>query len=143
MTAATESQQVTQSRIGKKPIPLPKGVDVKFAGRKVTVKGPKGELSRELPEGIKVTIDGGELVIEPAAGAGKRGRQFQGLTRALLASMVNGTANGYALSLDLYGVGYRAEVKGSEVTLALGLSHQVKYSMHPSVAGRVEIIDEA
>ena len=140
--AATESQQVTQSRIGKKPIPLPKGVDVKFAGRKVTVKGPKGELSRELPEGIKVSIDGGEIVVETQAGAGKRGRQFQGLTRALLASMVNGTANGYALSLDLYGVGYRAEVKGQEVTLALGLSHQVKYNMHPSVAARVEIIDE-
>lgn len=142
MTAVPESQQVTQSRIGKRPIALPKGVDVKFAGRKVTVKGPKGELSRDLPEGIKVTIEDNELVILPAAGAGKRGRQFQGLTRALLASMVNGAATGYALSLDLYGVGYRAEVKGSEVTLALGLSHQVKYTMHPSVSARVEIIDE-
>jgi large subunit ribosomal protein L6 len=142
MTAAPESQTVTQSRIGKRPIPLPKGVDVKFAGRKVTVKGPKGELSREMPEGIKITIEDGELIVLPEAGAGKRGRQFQGLTRALLASMVNGAATGYALSLDLHGVGYRAEIKGSEVTLALGLSHQVKYNMHPSVAARVEIIDE-
>jgi large subunit ribosomal protein L6 len=138
----TEDQKVTQSRVGKRPIPLPKGVDVKLNGRNVTVKGPKGELAREFPEGIKITIEDGEIVIAPAAGAGKRGRQFQGLTRALLASMVNGAANGYAMSLDLYGVGYRAEIKGQEVTLALGLSHQVKYKMHPSVSARVEIIDE-
>ena len=144
MTAQPQSEAtaVTQSRVGKKPIPLPKGVDFKLNGRKVTVKGSKGELSRDLPEGIKVIVEDGELVIEPAAGAGKRGRQFQGLTRALLAAMVKGVAEGYATSLDLVGVGYRAEVKGQEVTLALGLSHQVKYKMHPSVAGRVETIDE-
>jgi large subunit ribosomal protein L6 len=144
MTAAaqTEATTVTQSRVGKKPIPLPKGVDFKLNGRTVTVKGSKGELSRELPEGIKVVVEDGEIVIEPAAGAGKRGRQFQGLTRALLAAMVKGVAEGYATSLDLVGVGYRAEVKGSDVTLALGLSHQVKYTMHKSVAGRVETIDE-
>jgi len=146
MTAAaqteTEATTVTQSRIGKKPIPLPKGVDFKLNGRKVSVKGAKGELSRDLPEGITVKVEDGEIVIETAAGAGKRGRQFQGLTRALLAAMVKGVAEGYATSLDLVGVGYRAEVKGQEVTLALGLSHQVKYTMHPSVAGRVEIIDE-
>jgi large subunit ribosomal protein L6 len=140
--AQTEATTVTQSRVGKKPIELPKGVDVKFDGRKVTVKGPKGELSRELPEGIKVTIEAGEIIVEPAPGAGKRGRQFQGLTRALLASMVKGVATGYAMSLDLVGVGYRAEVKGLELTLALGLSHQVKYTMHSTVAARVETIDE-
>jgi large subunit ribosomal protein L6 len=138
----SEATTVTQSRVGKKPIPLPKGVDVKLNGRRVTVKGPKGELSRDLPEGIKFAIEDGEIVVEPAAGAGKRGRQFQGLTRALLASMVKGAATGYAMSLDLVGVGYRAEVKGLELTLALGLSHQVKYTMHPSVAARVETIDE-
>ncbi|HET6331726.1 MAG TPA: 50S ribosomal protein L6 [Polyangiales bacterium] len=144
MTAQPQSEAtaVTQSRVGKKPIPLPKGVDFKLNGRHVTVKGGKGELSRELPEGIKVVVEDGEIVVEPAAGAGKRGRQFQGLTRALIASMVKGVAEGYATSLDLVGVGYRAEVKGQDVTLALGLSHQVKYKMHPSVAARVETIDE-
>ena len=142
MTAQTEAQALTQSRVGKKPIPLPKGVNVKLSGRTVTVKGPKGELSRELPEGIKVAVEDGEIVVEPAPGAGKRGRQFQGLSRALLAGMVNGASTGYAMSLDLVGVGYRAEVKGQELTLALGLSHQVKYTMHKSVSARVEIIDE-
>ena len=144
MTAQPQSEAttVTQSRVGKKPVELPKGVSVKLDDRKVTVKGAKGELSRELPEGIKVTIVDNEIIVEPAAGAGKRGRQFQGLTRALLASMVKGVATGYAMSLDLVGVGYRAEVKGLELTLALGLSHQVKYTMHSSVAARVETIDE-
>lgn len=137
-----ESTSVTQSRLGKRPVPLPKGVDFKLTGRKATVKGPKGELSRELPEGIKVTVVDNEIVIEPAAGAGRIGRQYQGLTRALLSSMVKGTSEGYAISLDLVGVGYRAEVKGQDVTLALGLSHQVNYTMPKSVSARVETIDE-
>jgi large subunit ribosomal protein L6 len=140
--AQTEATTITQSRIGKKPIPLPKGVDFKLNGRKVSVKGGKGELSRDLPEGISVAVEDNEIVVSTAAGAGKRGRQFQGLTRALLAAMVKGVSEGYATSLDLVGVGYRAEVKGQELTLALGLSHQVKYTMHKSVAARVEIIDE-
>ena len=130
------------SRIGKKPVAVPKGVTASVNGQEVSVKGPKGELSRDLPEGIKVTIEDQELVILPVAGAGKRGRQFQGLTRALLANMVHGTTTGYATSLDLVGVGYRAEVKGQDLTLALGLSHQVKYTLDKSVAARVEIIDE-
>ena len=137
-----ESTSVTQSRLGKRPVPLPKGVDFKLTGRKATVKGPKGELSRDLPEGIKVTVVDNEIVIEPAAGAGRIGRQYQGLTRALLSSMVKGTSEGYAISLDLVGVGYRAEVKGQDVTLALGLSHQVNYTMPKSVSARVETIDE-
>ena len=140
--AVNEATTVTQSRIGKRPVPLPKGVDFKLDGRKVTIKGPKGELAREIPAGIKVKVEDNELVIEPEVGAGRRGRQFQGLTRALLATMVKGAHTGYALSLDLVGVGYRAEVKGQELTLALGLSHQVKHTLPKSVSARVEIIDE-
>jgi large subunit ribosomal protein L6 len=139
---ATEATTVTQSRLGKRPVPLPKGVDFKLDGRKATIKGPKGELSRELPSGIKVSVVDQEIVVEPEAGAGRRGRQFQGLTRALLQSMVTGAATGYALSLDLVGVGYRAEVKGQQLTLALGLSHPVNYTLAKSVSARVEIIDE-
>jgi large subunit ribosomal protein L6 len=141
-TDVTESSTMTQSRIGKRPIELPKGVDFKLDGRKVTIKGPKGELSRELPTGIQIKTIDGELVIEPEVGAGRRGRQFQGLARALLASMVNGVSTGYAMSLDLVGVGYRAEVKGQEVNLALGLSHPVKYILPKQVSARVETIDE-
>jgi large subunit ribosomal protein L6 len=144
MTAAvqTESQKLTQSRVGKRPIVLPKGVDLKVDGRKVTVKGPKGELSREMPEGIKVELKGQEIVITPGVGAGRVGRQYQGLTRALLASMVTGAATGYTTSLDLHGVGYRAELKGQELHLALGLSHQVRHVLHKSVSVRIETIDE-
>jgi len=140
--AQTEATTVTQSRLGKRPVVVPKGVDFKIDGRRATVKGPKGELSRELPAGIKVSLVEQTLVVEPEAGAGRRGRQFQGLTRALLQSMVTGTAEGYKISLDLVGVGYRAEVKGQLVTLALGLSHPVNYEMPKSVSGRVETIDE-
>jgi len=141
-TEATEATTVTQSRLGKRPVKLPKGVDFKLDGRKATVKGPKGELSRELPAGISVKLVEQELVVEPAVGAGRRGRQFQGLTRALLQSMVTGAAEGYAISLDLVGVGYRAEVKGQQVNLALGLSHPVNYTLPTSVSARVETIDE-
>jgi large subunit ribosomal protein L6 len=137
-----EATTVTQSRIGKQPVPLPKGVDFKLDGRVVNVKGPKGELTREIPSGIKIQIVDNELVFEPEVGAGRRGRQFQGLTRALVASMVKGASEGYATSLDLVGVGYRAEVKGQEITLALGLSHQVKHTLPKSVSARVETIDE-
>ncbi|MET0388285.1 MAG: 50S ribosomal protein L6 [Polyangiales bacterium] len=137
-----EETAVTQSRLGKRPIPLPKGVDFKLNGRNATVKGPKGELSRDLPTGLKINVVDNEIVVEPEAGAGRRGRQFQGLARALLQSMVTGAAEGYALSLDLVGVGYRAEVKGQGVTLALGLSHPVNYTLPKSVSARVEIIDE-
>jgi large subunit ribosomal protein L6 len=141
-TDTTESSTMTQSRIGKRPVPLPKGVDFKLEGRKVTIKGPKGELSREMPAGIRMSIVDKEVVVEPEVGAGRQGRQYQGLVRALLASMVNGVSTGYAMSLDLVGVGYRAEVKGQDITLALGLSHQVKYVLPKSVSARVETIDE-
>jgi large subunit ribosomal protein L6 len=141
-TPVDEATAVTQSRLGKRPIPLSKGVDFKLNGRLATVKGPKGELARELPVGIKVTVVDNEIVVEPEAGAGRTGRQFQGLTRALLANMVKGASDGYATSLDLVGVGYRAEVKGQDITLALGLSHQVHYVMPKSVSARVETIDE-
>jgi large subunit ribosomal protein L6 len=137
-----ESTQLTQSRLGKRPIALPKGVEFKLNGRVATVKGPKGELSRELPAGIKISVAEQQIVIEPEVGAGRQGRQFQGLTRALVANMVKGTSEGYAMSLDLVGVGYRAEVKGQDLTLALGLSHPVNYTMPKSVSARVETIDE-
>jgi large subunit ribosomal protein L6 len=139
---ADEATVITQSRLGKRPVALPKGVDFKLNGRLATVKGPKGELSRELPAGMKIEVVDQELVVTPEAGAGRRGRQFQGLTRALLQNMVKGAAEGYAISLDLVGVGYRAEVKGQAVTLALGLSHPVNYELPKSVSARVETIDE-
>jgi large subunit ribosomal protein L6 len=132
-----------QSRVGKVPVKVPAGVEVKINGRKVTVKGPKGTLERELPPEVSVKLDGKVLNVLPADGSGRRGKQFQGLIRALLASMVEGTANGFAVSLDLVGVGYRCEIKGQQLNLALGLSHPVNFKLPDSVSARVEIIDEA
>ena len=142
MTAAaqTEETTVTQSRIGKRPIPLPKGVDVKINGRTVSVrKGPKGELLTRPPED-HVTIEDGELVVlrQPR----RQARSGRSRARpALLANMGTHTT-GYALSLDLVGVGYRAELKGRELTLSLGLSHQIKYPLPASINARVETLDE-
>ena len=141
MTTATET--VAQSRVGKRPIALPSGVELKVAGRKVTVKGPKGSVEREMPADVKIEVKDKTIVIAPSASAGRQGKQFQGLARALLAGMVEGAAKGFAISLDLIGVGYRAEVKGQQLNLALGLSHPVAFKLPDSVAARVEIIDEA
>jgi large subunit ribosomal protein L6 len=141
-TAAQPQTEAAQSRVGKRPVAIPAGVDVKLEGRKVTVKGPKGTLARELPESIKIEVKDKQIIVLPASDT-REGKQFQGLTRALLASMVEGAEKGFAISLDLIGVGYRAEVKGQQVNLALGLSHPVHYKLPENVSARVEIIDEA
>jgi large subunit ribosomal protein L6 len=143
MTAAQPQTESLQSRIGKRPLPLPAGVEIKVDGRKVSIKGPKGTLEREMPAEVKIEIRDKVVHVLPVDGTGRRGKQFQGLARALLGGMVEGTSKGFALSLDLIGVGYRAEVKGQQLNLALGLSHPVAFKLPDSVQGRVEIIDEA
>jgi large subunit ribosomal protein L6 len=94
-----------------------------------------------MPADVKIEIKGKTVTIAPTAG--RQGKQYQGLARALLAGMVEGAAKGFAISLDLIGVGYRCEVKGQQLNLALGLSHPVQYKLPDSVSARVEIIDEA
>lgn len=131
-----------QSRVGKRPVVLPDGVQLKVDGNLVSVKGPKGELTRKMPELVELTVEDKQVVVAPKAGAGKQGKQFQGLARALLGSMVEGISNGFNISLDLKGVGYRATLDGQTVTMALGLSHQVVYRLPDSVSARVETIDE-
>jgi large subunit ribosomal protein L6 len=143
MTAVQTQEAGAQSRVGKRPVLLPANVEVKVAGKKLTVKGPKGTLERELPPEVSIKIEGKVVNVLPAQGSGNRGKQFQGLVRALLASMVEGASTGFAVSLDLVGVGYRAEVKGQQLNLALGLSHPVQFKLPDSIAARVEIIDEA
>jgi large subunit ribosomal protein L6 len=122
---------------------IPAGVEVKLDGRKISIKGPKGTLSRELPEDVQLELKDKTLFVRPGASAGRRGKQFQGLARALIGSMLEGASKGFAISLDLIGVGYRCEVKGQQLNLALGLSHPVQFKLPDSVAARVEIIDEA
>jgi large subunit ribosomal protein L6 len=146
MTTAQSTLQVpefAQSRVGKRPIVLPSGVELKIQGRKVSVKGPKGVVEREMPADIKIEVKDKTVTIAPTAASGRQGKQYQGLARALLAGMVEGAAKGFAMSLDLIGVGYRCEVKGQQLNLALGLSHPVQYKLPDSVSARVEIIDEA
>ena len=114
------------SRIGKAPIELPKGVEVKVSGSTVHVKGPKGELSRETrPEiGIEVTDD---EVIFTRSSEEKQIRAYHGLTRALVANMVEGVTDGYKKALEIQGVGYRADVRGNTLVLNVGYSHEVEY----------------
>ena len=119
------------SRIGKKPVPVPSGVTVTIDGNTVTVKGPKGELSRTFRPEMKIRQEGEELVVERGSDA-KEQRAFHGLTRALLANMVEGVTQGYRRTLDIIGVGYRAEKKGNTLVLSVGYSHQVQY---PEPAG--------
>ena len=114
------------SRIGKKEIPLPKGVDVKQDGNAVTVKGPKGSLTTQLVTGIGVKVEG-NVVTFTRADEEKRTRAFHGLVRALVANNVRGVSEGFKRELDIIGVGYRAEVKGREVVFALGYSHPVRF----------------
>src|SRR5687768_6264695 len=114
------------SRIGKKEIPLPKGVEVRKDGNAVTVKGPKGSLTTPLVSGIDVKVEN-NVVQFTRADEEKRTRAFHGLMRALVASNVKGVSEGFKKELDIIGVGYRAEVKGKEVVFALGYSHPVRF----------------
>lgn len=143
MTAAQPETGGGQSRLGKRPLTIPSGVEVKLDGRKIAIKGPKGTLSRDLPEAVNIEITDQTIVVKPGDGTGRKGKQFQGLARALLGSMLEGTSKGFNVSLDLIGVGYRAEVKGQQLNLTLGLSHPVHFKLPESVQARVEIIDEA
>jgi large subunit ribosomal protein L6 len=119
------------SRIGKKPIPVPSGVTVSVDGSTIKVKGPKGELTREIRREIKVEQEDGTLTLSRPDDS-KENRAYHGLTRALIANMVEGVTNGFKKTLEIIGVGYRAEKKGEELVLTVGYSHQVKY---PQPAG--------
>jgi large subunit ribosomal protein L6 len=119
------------SRIGKAPIPLPQGVEVKVDGDEVRVKGPKGELTQRIRPEAAVTIEDGQLVVTRQSDS-KQHRAYHGLTRALVANMVEGVSTGFQKSLEIVGVGYRAEKRGDGVVLNVGYSHEVKY---PEPAG--------
>jgi len=115
------------SRIGKMPITVPAGVDVKIDGYCVTVKGPKGTLSKEFRPSMKITLDGGTLAVEPATES-KSDRSLHGLTRTLLNNMVTGVTVGFKKELEIQGVGYRCQKKGKDLDLTLGFSHPVVVS---------------
>jgi large subunit ribosomal protein L6 len=113
------------SRIGKSPIPIPDKVSVSLNGLDVTVKGPKGELSRTLPDGVDIAQDGNVLVVTPSS-TSRRSRERHGLCRTLVANMVEGVSQGYTRKLEIVGVGYRAAVQGKKLVVSAGYSHQVE-----------------
>jgi len=113
------------SRIGKAPIPVPGGVTVSLNGLDVSVKGPKGQLSRTLPEGVTVAQDGNTLVVSPSSDS-RRSRERHGLCRTLVANMVEGVSQGFTRQLEIVGVGYRAAVQGKKLVVSAGYSHQVE-----------------
>lgn len=113
------------SRIGKKPIEIPQGVTVHIAGQKVQVKGPKGELSREFRSEISIQQKDNMLLVNPVDNS-SFGKALWGLTRTLLANMIQGVLHGYEKRLEIEGVGYRASVEGDSLALNLGFSHPLK-----------------
>ncbi|MEO5510467.1 MAG: 50S ribosomal protein L6 [Longimicrobiales bacterium] len=119
------------SRIGKKPITVPSGVTVSVDGSTIKVKGPKGELTRVIRSEITLEQNDGTLTLSRPNDS-KENRAYHGLTRALVANMVEGVTNGFKKTLEIIGVGYRAEKKGDELVLTVGYSHQVRY---PQPAG--------
>jgi large subunit ribosomal protein L6 len=121
------------SRIGKKPIPLPKGVTVKVAPDAVEVQGPKGKLRQMVPPGIVITQDDGTLVARLAREDDLSLRKFHGLARSLVANAVAGVSEGFKKELVIVGVGYRAELRGSQVHFALGYSHPVVFDVPQGV----------
>jgi len=112
------------SRIGKKPIAIPAGVEVKVDGSKVTVKGPKGTLESTFNHEINIALEGNEIIVTRPTDV-KNHRALHGLTRTLIHNMVEGVTNGYSKTLEVNGVGYRAQKQGKNLVMNLGYSHQV------------------
>jgi large subunit ribosomal protein L6 len=132
-----------QSRVGKRPLPLPKGVDVSVVKGCVVVKGPKGSLERALPPLVSVKSSDGNVYVIPKPDAGRDGKRLQGLLRALVLGMVEGVSKGFETTLVLHGVGYRASLKGQELTMALGFSHPVNYLLPAGIGAEVDTIEES
>jgi len=124
------------SRIGKQPIPVPSGVEVHIDGSTVTVKGPKGELSRTLSDIITVEMDEGAIVVKRPDDS-RTARSLHGLSRTLVSNMVIGVSEGYFKNLEIVGVGYRAAMKGSDIELQLGFSHPVLVVAEPGITFEV------
>ena len=120
------------SRIGKMPIPVPAGVDVTIDGQTVTVKGPKGELTRTFLPSMTITRDGDELIVTRPDDS-REARSFHGLTRTLIANMVEGVEKGYSKELEVNGVGYRVAKQGKQLVMNLGYSHQVIMDEIPGI----------
>jgi large subunit ribosomal protein L6 len=125
------------SRIGRRPIPLPQGVTATIAGRSITVKGPKGEISRTIHADLTLAMENGTVTVQRPTDE-PRHRALHGLTRTLVANMVEGVTKGFSKSLEIQGVGYKAEPKPFGVQLVVGYSHPVPYHAPQGIKISVE-----
>ena len=121
------------SRIGKRPVPVPSGVQADIEGYKIKVKGPKGLLELTLPEDVDVAMEDGAVTVKPRNET-KRARAMWGLSRSLVTNLVAGVTNGFEKRLEITGVGYRASLQGKNLHLALGYSHDVHYPIPEGIA---------
>src|ERR1044071_3289887 len=121
------------SRIGRQPIELPQGVSVSISPGRVMVNGPLGELSQQVPQRMKVEQENGSVVVSRPSERGED-RALHGLTRSLIANMVEGVTNGFQKRLEIQGVGYRAALRGSDLELQVGYSHSVKIKPREGVS---------
>jgi large subunit ribosomal protein L6 len=125
------------SRIGNKPIEIPKGVELELNGAHIVVKGPKATLERDLPSQVTVRVGDGAAVVE-RNGDGRKARSMHGLGRTLVENMIRGVSEPFKKTLEITGVGYRAELKGSTLNLQVGLSHDVNFEIPKEVSCRID-----
>jgi large subunit ribosomal protein L6 len=125
------------SRIGKLPIPLPKGVKIVVEPPRIKVSGPKGNLAERVPEGVAVTVEGEKIWVARPEDP-RRGKAVQGLVRTLVANMVKGVSDGFERVLEINGVGYRAELQGNVLQFSLGFSHPVRFPLPEGLKAEVE-----
>jgi large subunit ribosomal protein L6 len=124
------------SRVGRAPVPVPSGVEITVQGRELTVKGPKGTLERRIPGDISVRQEGAEIIVERPDDE-RENRALHGLVRSLVNNMVQGVSQEFTKELEIIGVGYRANLQGSSLDLALGFSHPVKVDAPQGIAFEV------
>ncbi|MBC7386652.1 MAG: 50S ribosomal protein L6 [Cryobacterium sp.] len=126
------------SRVGKQPIKIAAGIKVSIADGLVKVEGPKGKLSHQLPRGVTATVDKDQVVVTPQPELSIKAPALHGLTRTLIHNMVHGVSTGFTKELDIVGVGYRATAKGQVLTLNVGFSHPIDFTLPTGIAGKVE-----
>ena len=125
------------SRIGKLPVPLPKGVKTNVTAGRVVVEGPKGKLEMSFDPEVEVTVEDGRLVVKRRDDS-RRARGLHGMTRKLISNMVTGVTQGFTRVLEINGVGYRADVKGNAIHLTLGFSHPILFQLPQGISAKVD-----
>ncbi|KAA8966154.1 50S ribosomal protein L6 [Mycobacterium sp.] len=126
------------SRIGKRPIPVPSGVDVTIDGQKVAVKGPKGALELKVSEPLRIARDDDGAIVVTRPDDERRNRALHGLNRTLVANLITGVSQGYTTKMEIFGVGYRVQLKGADLEFALGYSHPVVVKAPEGITFSVE-----